>query len=80
MDKEYEELYDEELTEKRKKDILEKMSKEDLLTFAYSIAEKTYESKNMFSKEQLEEKRELWDLSDEEKNAYILCANQYLIH
>lgn len=74
MDEEYEELYDEELTDKRKKDILEKMSKEDLLTFAYSIAEKTYKSKNMFSKEQLEEKRELWDLSDEEKNAYILCA------
>ncbi len=76
MDKEYEELYDEELIDKRKKDILEKMSKEDLLTFAYSIAEKTYESKNMFSKEQLEEKRELWGLSDEEKNAYILCAKK----
>lgn len=76
MDEEYEELYDEELTDKRKKDILEKMSKEDLLTFAYAIAEKTYESKNMFSKEQLEEKRELWDLSDEEKNAYISCAKK----
>lgn len=63
MDEEYEELYDQELTDKRKKDILEKMSKEDLLTFAYAIAEKTYESKNMFSKEQLEEERELWDLS-----------------
>lgn len=76
MDEEYEELYDEELTDRRKKDIFEKMSKEDLLTFAYAIAEKTYESKNMFSKEQLEEKRELWDLSDEEKNAYISCAKK----
>ena len=79
MDEEYEELYDEELTNKRKKDILEKMSKEDLLTFAYSIAEKTYESKNMLSKEQLEGKRELWDLSDEEKNAYISCAKKSIL-
>lgn len=71
MDEEYEEL-----TDKRKKDILEKMSKEDLLTFAYAIAEKTYESKNMFSEKQLEEKRELWDLSNEEKNTYILCAKK----
>lgn len=76
MDEEYEELYDEELTDRRKKDILEKMSKEDLLTFAYAIAEKTYESKNMFSEKQLEEKRELWDLSDEKKNTYILCAKK----
>lgn len=79
MDEEYEELYDEELTDKRKKAILEKMSKEDLLTFAYAIAEKTYESKNMFSEEKLEEKRELWDLSDEEKNAYISCAKKYIL-
>ena len=76
MDEEYEEFYEEELTNKRKKEILEKMSKEDLLTFAYAVAEKTYESKNMFSEEQLEEKRELWDLSDEEKNTYILCAKK----
>lgn len=76
MDEEYEEFYDEESTNKRKKEILLKMSKEDLLTFSYAIAEKTYESKNMFSKEQLEEKRELWDLSDEEKNTYISCAKK----
>ena len=55
MDGMYEEFYEEELTNKRKKEILEKMSKEDLLTFAYAVAEKTYESKNMFSEEQLEE-------------------------
>lgn len=79
MDEEYEELYDEELADKRKKAILEKMSKEDLLTFAYAIAEKTYESKNMFSEENLEEKRELWDLSDEEKNAYISCAKKSIL-
>lgn len=48
MDEEYEEY--EELTDRRKKDILEKMSKEDLLTCAYAIAEKTYESKICFQK------------------------------
>ena len=74
MDEEYEEL-----TDKMKKDILEKMSKEDLLTFAYAIAEKTYEAKNMFLKEQLEEKRELWNLPDEEKNAYISCAKKSIL-
>jgi hypothetical protein len=77
MDEEYEEY--EELTDRRKKDILEKMSKEDLLTCAYAIAEKTYESKNMFSEKQLEEKRELWDLSDEEKNTYILYAKKSIL-
>ena len=54
MDEEYEEY--EELTDRRKKDILEKMSKEDLLTCAYAIAEKTYESKQCFRRKQLEEK------------------------
>lgn len=68
--KDYNDEDEEKVLEKKKKELLPNISKEDFRKLVYIAAEMTYNNKNVKSK------RNFWNISEKKRKAYISCAER----